>query len=95
MLQVQHLATELVWERVHQRDLVGEVAREDGLRDGHAHVARADHGDLGQPPAVRRGRGAAAVRHRAEEARGRVGCVEAQLREGRGLLHLCLVSWCG
>jgi hypothetical protein len=58
-----------IGERVDQRDLVGQVLGEDRLRDGHAHVARADDGDLGEA-AVRGGAGGvgAVVGYRAEEA---------------------------
>jgi hypothetical protein len=91
VLQVQHLPAELVRDRVHQRDLVGQVAREDGLRDGHPHVARADDRHLGQPPpVVLRRRRRRVAGHRAEEARRRVAGVEAQLGERSGLLHLLL-----
>ncbi|CAL9073585.1 unnamed protein product [Musa textilis] len=53
VLQVQHLPPELVGLGVHQRQLVRQVLRQDRLRDGHADVPGADHGDL--RVALRRG----------------------------------------
>ena len=46
VLQVQHLAAELVGLGVHKDQLVRQVLRQDRLRYGHPHVAGADHGDL-------------------------------------------------
>ena len=53
VLEVKHLAAELVGLGVHQDELVGQVLSEDGLRDGHPDVSGADHGDL--VVALRRG----------------------------------------
>jgi len=93
VLQVERLAAELVGERVDQRDLVGEVLGEDGLRDGHAHVAGADDGDF-REAAVRGGGGeGGVVGDGAEEARRGAGGVEAQLRQRRGLVHLRSMEW--
>lgn len=47
VLEVEHLAAELVGIGVDEDELVGEVLGEDGLGDGHADVAGADDGDLG------------------------------------------------
>lgn len=47
VLEVEHLAAELVGFVVDDGELVGEVLGEDGLSDGHADVAGADDGDLG------------------------------------------------
>lgn len=47
VLEVEHLAPELVFIGVDEGELVGEVLGEDGLGDGHADVSDADDGDLG------------------------------------------------
>uniref|UniRef100_J3L8S8 Uncharacterized protein n=1 Tax=Oryza brachyantha TaxID=4533 RepID=J3L8S8_ORYBR len=87
VLQVKHLPAQLVRQRVHQRDLVRHVTRQDGLRDRHPDVAGADDRDLRQAPPVRRRRRRPAVRHRPEEPRRRAVRVEPELRQRRRLLH--------
>ena len=47
VLEIEHLAAELVGVNVDQGELVGEVLGEDSLGDGHADVAHSDDGDLG------------------------------------------------
>lgn len=47
VLEVEHLASELVGLGVDEGDLVGDVLSEDGLSDGHADVSDADDGDFG------------------------------------------------
>lgn len=59
VLEIEHLAAELVGLGVDEGELIGEVLGEDGLGDGHADVAGADDGDLG--PAVGGGREGGAV----------------------------------
>lgn len=46
VLEVEHLAAELVGLLVDDDELVGEVLGEDGLCNGHSHVSGADHRDL-------------------------------------------------
>jgi len=47
VLEVEHLAAELVGVGVDEDELVGEVLSEDGLSDGHSDVTDADDGYLG------------------------------------------------
>lgn len=46
VLEIEHLASELVGLGVDEGDLVGDVLGEDGLSDGHADVSDSDDGDL-------------------------------------------------
>lgn len=46
VLEVEHLAAELVGVGVDEDEFVGEVLSEDGLCDGHSDVADADDRDL-------------------------------------------------
>lgn len=59
VLEVEHLAAELVGLGVDEDELVGEVLGEDGLGDGHADIAGADDRDFGV--ALGRGRRCGAV----------------------------------
>lgn len=43
VLEIKHLATELIGFVVDDDELVGEVLSEDGLSDGHSDIAGADH----------------------------------------------------
>ncbi|KAG2380490.1 uncharacterized protein HKW66_Vig0172690 [Vigna angularis] len=47
MLEVKHLAAELVGVGIDEDKLINEVLGEDGLSDGHSDVTNADDGDLG------------------------------------------------
>jgi len=46
VLEVEHLAAELVGVGIDEDELVGEVLGEDGLSDGHSDVTNSDDGDL-------------------------------------------------
>lgn len=46
VLEVEHLVAELISVGVNNEELISEGSSEDGLRDGHSHVAIADHKDL-------------------------------------------------
>ena len=75
VLEVKHLAAELVGVGVDEDELVGEVLSEDGLRYGHSHVAGADDGDL----VVALGRGGrGGVVYGPEEGLGEVQATRAQ-----------------
>jgi hypothetical protein len=50
VLQVQHLALELLLLHVHERQLVAEVLRQHGLRARHAHVPHPHHRHLVRAP---------------------------------------------
>lgn len=54
VLEIEHLAAELIGLGVDEDELVGEVLSEDGLGDGHAYIAGADHRDLRMPLRRRR-----------------------------------------
>ena len=47
MLEIEHLAAELIGVNVDEGELVDEVLGEYSLGDSHADVAHSDDGDLG------------------------------------------------
>lgn len=90
MLEVQHLASELLFSGVEESELVGEVLGEDGLSDGHSDVADAHHRYLGGAFGRRRRCSAGDA---GEEGFGEV---EAAGTEGGGrvaFLHVELIWW--
>lgn len=84
VLEVEDLAAELVGVGVDEGELVGEVLGDDGLGDGHADVAHADHGDLGVAAG---GGGGGGAGDWGEEGVGEVEAVGAEEGGGGRLVH--------